>query len=88
MNCWSGNEHHVKLSAQFTFSKVAMEKSFYCYLIQEKSGAMTLHIQGCLHMDNSNRRIFLGSIYQKYQAVNLAKKYSSEISLCPYCMGK
>ncbi|MBA8867086.1 hypothetical protein FHW11_004272 [Pantoea agglomerans] len=63
-----------------------MDKSFYCYLVGSNSGAMTLHVLGCSHMDGNNRRIFLGSIYKHFQAINLAKKYSSDVSLCQYCM--
>ncbi len=64
-----------------------MDKSFYCYLAQSKSGAMTLHIQDCPYRNDGIRRIFLGSIYTRFQAMNLAKKHSSNISFCKYCMG-
>ncbi|EJL93225.1 hypothetical protein PMI17_00494 [Pantoea sp. GM01] len=65
-----------------------MDKPFYCYLVQSKNGEMTLHIKDCLHRNDGIRRIFLGSIYTQFQAMNLAKKHSSDISLCQYCMGE
>ncbi len=65
-----------------------MDKSFYCYLVYNSAGDMAVHIQGCLHLTDGIRRIFLGSVYQNFQAINLARRYSSDVSLCPYCMGE
>lgn len=65
-----------------------MNKSFYCYLIRYSSGSLTLHLQGCSHLNEGENRIFLGSVYKDFQAMNLAKRHSCDVSTCPDCMGK
>ncbi|NIG21245.1 hypothetical protein F3J37_21445 [Pantoea sp. Al-1710] len=65
-----------------------MESSFYCYLTPAVAGGATLHVRGCSSLIDNSNRIFLGSVYKTYQAVNLAKRHSANVAKCPYCMGE
>ena len=47
-----------------------------------------LHMKGCAKLDNKDSRIFLGSVYISYQALSLARRYTLDVSMCPYCMVK
>jgi len=65
-----------------------MEPSYYCYLTPTSSGGAMLHMKGCAKLDNKDSRIFLGSVYISYQALSLARRYTLDVSMCPYCMVK
>jgi hypothetical protein len=65
-----------------------MESSFYCYLIPAVAGEAILHVRGCSCLIDNSNRIFLGSVYKTYQAVNLSKRHSVNVAKCPHCMGE
>ncbi len=63
-----------------------MLQSYYCYVSPISSGAVRLPLKGCSQLEDETSRIFLGSVYKSYQAMSLARRYSPNVSVCPYCM--
>ncbi len=63
-----------------------MVQSFYCYLVKTSADEAVLHMQGCTLLADRDHRIFLGSVYQSYQALSLARRRHPAVSLCQNCM--
>ncbi len=63
-----------------------MLQSAYYYLCPDSETRGELHKQGCFMLSEARERIFLGSVYTRYQAVSLARKYRTAVYVCPHCL--
>ncbi|MXP48924.1 hypothetical protein FD733_04270 [Pantoea sp. Eser] len=63
-----------------------MLKASYYYLCPRPMGGWILHKEGCVNLLKSDKRVFIGSLYARQQALTVAKIHHANATMCSVCL--
>jgi len=63
-----------------------MLKASYYYLCPRPMGGWILHKEGCVNLSKNDKRVFIGSLYTRQQALAVAKVHHANAILCNACL--